>query len=150
MEIERKFLVKEMPSIFNCKYFHISQGYLSFNPEVRIRKIVSDYEKYFLTVKSDGTISREEYEVEISEFVFNSLRKNIKGKMLSKRRYQILIGNKIAELDIYDDFPEKIVEVEFASMKEAKNFIIPNWFGREVTNNQKYKNKNLFKEINRL
>ena len=36
-----------------------------------------------------------------------------------------------------------IVEVEFKSLEDANKFIIPAWFGEEVTNNDKYKNKNL-------
>ena len=151
MEIERKFLIKKVPdNISNCKQSRILQGYLSFEPEVRIRKKVCNYEKYFLTVKSSGGISREEYEIEISKETFEDLKKAIKGKFLSKRRYEIPIeNNKIAEFDVYDDFSEKTVEVEFDSIEEAKSFIVPDWFGREISGDEKYKNKSLFKRINK-
>ena len=50
MEIERKFLVKKLPDNINrYPYQKIEQGYLSYVPEVRIRK---SNNKYFLTVKS--------------------------------------------------------------------------------------------------
>ena len=38
MEIERKFLVKKIPDLTNLQAIYIEQGYLSFSPEVRIRK----------------------------------------------------------------------------------------------------------------
>ena len=38
-----------------------------------------------------------------------------------------------------------IVEIEFSDIKNAKSFDIPNWFGKEVTENNAYKNKNLAK-----
>jgi adenylate cyclase len=63
MEIERKFLVEKIPDLTNLQAIYIEQGYLSFSPEVRIRK---KDEKFYMTVKSDADISGEEYEVEIS------------------------------------------------------------------------------------
>ena len=39
MEIERKFLVKEMPrNLENYKNINMVQGYLNTNPVVRVRK----------------------------------------------------------------------------------------------------------------
>ena len=39
MEIERKFLIKQLPEhLDNYPCRHIEQGYLSTNPVVRIRK----------------------------------------------------------------------------------------------------------------
>jgi adenylate cyclase len=35
------------------------------------------------------------------------------------------------------------VEVEFKTEEESDQFVIPNWFGKEVTDDEKYKNKNL-------
>ena len=61
MEIERKFLTKEIPfdiTAYPCK--QISQAYISFSPTIRIRQ--SD-EKYILTVKGKGHLAREEFEL---------------------------------------------------------------------------------------
>ena len=49
MEIERKFLIKELPKnleTYPCR--HLEQGYLSTAPVVRVRK---DNDKYELTYK---------------------------------------------------------------------------------------------------
>ena len=75
MEIERKFLVKKIPDLTNLQAIYIEQGYLSFSPEVRIRK---KDEKFYLTVKSDGDIVREEYEIEISQNTYEELIINSK------------------------------------------------------------------------
>ena len=58
MEIERKFLVKELPSKleqYKCKV--IEQGYLCNNPTIRIRKSNEDY---ILTYKSKFGIEKDE------------------------------------------------------------------------------------------
>ena len=38
MEIERKFLIKELPDLSKYDYVDIEQGYLCTHPVVRIRK----------------------------------------------------------------------------------------------------------------
>ena len=48
MEIERKFLVEKIPDLTNVKAIYIEQAYLSFSPEVRIRK---KDKKFYMTVK---------------------------------------------------------------------------------------------------
>ena len=69
MEIEKKFLVKELPdSLESCKSYTIEQAYLSTSPAVRIRKRISEADKEsFLTVKSSGMFAHEEVESDIGE-----------------------------------------------------------------------------------
>jgi len=144
MEIERKFLVNEIPDLTNTIYTEITQGYLSFDPEIRIR---CDSNKYYITKKSNGDIAREEIELEIDEKVYNILSNLIKGNIITKIRHFISANGKIAELNIYQKDLEglSIVEVEFDSLEEANSFEIPLWFGEEVTYIDKYKNKNIAK-----
>ena len=57
MEIERKFLIKEMPSnLEDYPHRTLEQGYLCTGPVVRVRK---DGERYELTYKSKGFMARE-------------------------------------------------------------------------------------------
>lgn len=47
MEIERKFLISELPdNLNNYKCREIEQGYLCTNPVIRVRK---DNDNYYLT-----------------------------------------------------------------------------------------------------
>jgi adenylate cyclase len=149
MEIERKFLVKEIPDLTSVKAIYIEQGYLSFLPEVRIRK---KDKRFYMTVKSDGDIAREEYEIEISQNTYDELSSKVKGLILKKRRYEIPLNKAdVAELDIYENFEDlKLVEVEFIDIDSANNFEIPCWFGNEVTRDKEFKNKNLAKILRSL
>ena len=38
MEIERKFLIKEMPDLSRYPFKELEQGYLSTSPTVRVRR----------------------------------------------------------------------------------------------------------------
>ena len=58
MEIERKFLIKQLPEdLSSYENIHITQGYLSTEPVVRVRE---EGEAYVLTYKGPGLLSREE------------------------------------------------------------------------------------------
>ena len=59
MEIERKYLIDEIPfdlKDYSCKV--IEQGYLNTDPVVRVRR---SNDKYILTYKGSGLMVREEY-----------------------------------------------------------------------------------------
>ena len=56
MEIERKFLVSQIPgdiAQYKCRF--IEQAYLCTNPVVRVRR---DNDDYYLTYKSNGFVAR--------------------------------------------------------------------------------------------
>ena len=144
MEIERKFLVKQIPGILE-KYpkKEIEQSYISTDPTIRLRKSNSEF---ILTIKGKGTIAREEFELELSEKQYLSLIKKIETPILAKTRYLIpLDTGHIAELDIYKGKLEGLatVEVEFQTVKEAENFIPPVWFSSDISTDNRYKNTNL-------
>lgn len=145
-EIERKFLVKQLPE--NLQQYPskaIIQGYLAITEdgtEVRLRH---KGDRYFLTVKSGFGLQRGEAEIELSEHQFEKLWLMTEGKRIEKIRYEIDYRGMRIELDIYSGILEglKVAEVEFPSIDQAKLFIPPNWFGREVTEDERYKNRNL-------
>lgn len=144
-EIERKFLVKEFPvQLKNCKKSKILQAYVAGGErELRVRSI--DGEHFYLTEKSGKGLVREENEKEISKDEFILYYNLSKGKKIQKTRYYFPLCNLVAEVDIYNGSkgPWGVVEVEFNSKDEAERFEIPSWFGKEVTDNPKYKNFNL-------
>lgn len=143
-EIEKKYLVKEIPfplDTFKCD--EIEQAYISKLPTIRIRKINNSY---FLTTKSRGDIKRIEYDLEISEEEYKNLFNKIEGSVISKTRYYIpLENNLVAEYDIYHGFLNTLmtVEVEFESEEDAKNFITPSWFYKDISKDQGFKNSSL-------
>ncbi len=144
MEIERKYLVKKLPENLDAyEKKHISQGYLCTNPVVRIRR---SNEGYFLTYKGKGLMAREEHEFPLSAEAFEHMLPKIDGILIDKIRYLIPLDEKhTAELDIFQGTlaPLRLVEVEFASIEDAQNFIAPDWFGDDVTNSGEYHNSRL-------
>ncbi len=144
MEIERKFLVKELPeNMDSYEQKHIAQGYMCTNPVVRIRRSNDDY---FLTYKGRGKMVREEHEFPLTAEAFEHMLPKIDGILIDKVRYLIpLEDGHTAELDIFQGVlaPLRLVEVEFASVEEAEAFVAPDWFGDDVTNSKEYHNSNL-------
>ena len=77
------------------------------------------------------------------------LLKKADGNILTKRRYLIpLEDGHTAELDIFHGIKEGLImaEVEFASEKEAEEFVVPEWFAKEVTYDSNYHNSNMINE----
>ena len=145
-EIERKFLVKELPpEIDRYPHSEIIQGYLMITDngvEVRVRKRAG---RCTHTVKSGSGLVRKEAEKEITQAEFNESWPETQGKRVEKVRYDIEHEDYMVELDIYSGDLEGLVvaEVEFDSEEESSHFDPPKWFGEEVTLDERYKNKNL-------
>ena len=146
IEIERKFLVKEIPdNLDTYERIDMTQGYLNTAPVVRVRKENDDY---VLTYKGSGLLSHSEYNLPLNKESFEHLLKKCDGIIISKSRYKIPIENNLtAELDIFkgDLDSLKLVEVEFGSVEEANNFIPPEWFGEDVTTDGRYHNSYISK-----
>lgn len=145
MEIERKWLVTDVPAeVSERAGTRIEQAYLTSQrdgPEVRIRRRDGHCT---LTVKSIGNLERTEVELAISDTDFNELWPLTDGRRLVKTRVGYpLSRDLLAEVDTFDDRALILVEVEFASGEEAREFVPPGWFGRDVTDDPAYKNRNL-------
>lgn len=140
MEIERKFLIKELPEHWNS-YPHrqLEQGYLCTGPVVRIRK---DDDKYELTYKGKGMMVREEYNLPLTKEAYEHLKTKIDGRLIRKKRYLIPYQEYTIELDLFEDdlAPLLLAEVEFPSEDAAKTFVAPDWFAEDVTFSKLYHN----------
>lgn len=148
MEIERKYLVSELPEKLSS-YPHrlIEQGYLSTNPVVRVRK---DNDSYYLTYKGSGMMAREEYNLPLNKEAYEHLLKKADGNIITKTRYEIPDGTgKTIELDIFEGvFKGTILaEVEFNSIDEANSYTPPVWFTKDVTMDKEYHNSNMSRKV---
>lgn len=145
MEIERKFLITGLPDNLELYRFHlIEQAYLCTEPVVRIRK---EDDTYYLTYKSKGLLSREEYNLPLTADSYSHLLEKADGNIITKKRYLIPYKNYTIELDIFEGIFKGLIiaEVEFASEDEANSFSGPEWFGEDVTFSSKYHNSTLSK-----
>ena len=111
----------------------------------RIRK---DNDKYELTYKSSGLMTREEYNLPLTEKAYLHLLPKIDGRLIRKKRYMIPLSDILTiELDLFegDLAPLILAEVEFPDETSANTFCAPDWFGKDVTFSGEYHNSNLSK-----
>jgi len=166
-EIEKKYLlqgkvrgkvlyISGLPEINLNRGTKIRQGYLPVDMVQKIACILNLPEgfkpgelrvrdkggKYFLTVKGIGGIERDEYEKQIDKKLFETLWPKTEGKRIEKVRLTFDYGGYEVELDFFTDRKLILGEVEVKSLKEAKKVHLP---GKDVTEDQTYKNKNLAK-----
>ena len=146
MEIERKFLPEKLP--FDLEAYpssRIEQAYLCVRPVVRIRR---EDQSYYLTYKSSGTLSREEYNLPLTSEAYAHLRKKADGNILEKKRYLLPLPGRpdlTIEMDVFEGVFSGLIlaEVEFKSEEDALSFTPPEWFGRDVTWSGEYQNSRL-------
>jgi CYTH domain-containing protein/CHAD domain-containing protein len=147
MEIERKFLVAEMPNDVETRPGEaIEQGYLAIDGDVELRVRRKDESDSVLTVKAGSGESRVEEEFEIDSPAFESLWPFTAGRRLRKIRRRIPgDGGLVFELDSYLGWLRGLftVEVEFPSLDASRAFQPPEWVGAEVTSDPSYKNQSL-------
>ncbi len=146
MEIERKFIPKEIPDLDKFQKKRIEQGYLCTDPVVRIRKSDDDH---YMTYKGRGLMTREEYNLPLNEESYVHLRPKCDGNFIEKDRYLIPLGSEYddltVELDVFDGSLKGLVlaEVEFADEEQAASFVPPEWLGEDVTGDLRYYNSRM-------
>src|SRR5213080_4534294 len=148
-EIERKFLLKELPPGLNRFRSHvIAQGYLASEPGGRHVRLRKKGKTASLTFKVGRGAHREEREVNLSPKQFAALWPGTAGRRLRKLRYEIPWRNLMIEIDVYRGRHSGLVvaEVEFPDLATCREFKPPRWFGREVTSQKRYSNVRLANE----
>jgi len=165
-EIERKWLfLNEQFNTFlkECvgDEYEYEQSYLSVNPEIRIRKkqlvehssFVREPATYRLCIKSKGTLVRKEIEKNLTEQEYLDLRSIVSSnqpviKKHFKEVYLIQNGNTyLLTVGVVDKGEENSFcygEIEFNSEQEARDFVAPDCYGLEVTDDPYYKMANYY------
>lgn len=168
VEIEKKFLVKELPAGLSEYPFHvIEQGYLNVYPAIRVRR---EDDVYYMTYKGDTNgpgIGKTEYNMPLDRESYEHMVTKADGNMIRKKRYMIPLngdafsgeykdthpglvkmmeeGEIRIELDVFDE-PFKgfvMAEVEFPDEEAAAAYVPAGWFGEEVTGDRRYSNAHM-------
>lgn len=105
--------------------------------DARIRK---QGRKLTLTFKSDGELKRHKVEIPIEQELFDFLWPKTEGQRVLKTRYIYTDGYHEIKINVYQNQLLIVAEVEFLSEKEA---VAMKAFGKDVTADVKYKNRNL-------
>ncbi|MBC8463304.1 CYTH domain-containing protein [Candidatus Bathyarchaeota archaeon] len=145
MEIERKFVLRSVPEGVHSGR-EVVQGYLWFEPEVRLRTTGGEHR---LTIKSTGGLSRDETEHPIPEAFFSLLWPLVGSNVVRKTRYLLDYNELVLEVDVFSGRHEGLVvlECEFKTVEEAERFQLPGWIGpaTDVTHDSRFKNRALSK-----
>ncbi len=145
-EIEKKYLVTRIPAdTERLTGTPIEQGYMAISAdgtEIRLRR---KGDRFFQTVKKGKGLVRTEVEIELTEEQFAVLWPMTEGRRVSKQRYEMPVAGHVCELDVFGGSLAGLVlaEVEFASIDESQRFVPPDWFDKDVTEDERYKNKQL-------
>jgi CYTH domain-containing protein len=145
IEIERKFLVnkEKWNQVIKKEKSIFRQGYIVSDPEKTIRVRLTDQEG-FLTIKGLSVgASRAEYEYKIPKEEAQELLDRFCDSEVSKIRYFITHDNKLWEVDEFLGQNEGLIVAEIELTSEDESFSLPNWVGKEVTDEKKYSNSNL-------
>lgn len=139
-EFELTFLARELPEGLKvCEYKEIIDFYVpnrKKHPSLRIRK---DGNSFILTRKQpakwDDPSHQIETHMDLDELEFIYLSRNQSLLKLRKVRYFYQFQNKTFHIDIFQDELEGLVlvEIEFDSAKEKKDFKMPSFCLSDVT-----------------
>lgn len=148
-EIERKFTVnrEEWLKVNKSIPILIQQSYISSKKECTIRVRIKN-KKGYLTIKGETkNISRTEFEYEIPLKDAQSMIEQFSEKTLSKHRYEIKVGNHTWEVDEFHGKLNGLIIAEIELEDENEKFELPHWVIEDVSDNPRYYNSNLIKEL---
>ena len=143
LEIERKFLVESEGYKALGNASEILQVYLKTSKKMSIRVRIDDMVAS-LAIKSKVShrVNREyEYNIPIDEA--RSIIKLDDLPIISKTRYQLENKGHSWEIDEFHGVNTGLVIAEIELAHEDEIFELPEWIGKEVTEDVKYLNSNL-------
>ena len=152
-EIERKFLISQLPNLPEIKSVEIHQAYLNTQGhEVRIRKSICEITDYKMAVKSEGDICRTEIEFLIDETTYEQLLTLIGHPPIVKHYHIYRLGEYELEASIVNPHLSSTfcyAEIEFQSEEEAKAFDCAQVLNliKEVTYDESYKMRNYWNQF---
>lgn len=143
-EIEHKYLVRDgsyKALATGCE--EIVQGYIDRTPEHVVRVRRRD-ERCYLTIKGrNNGDTRLEFEYEIPATDFDGLLSLCVGRILRKRRWLVLFGGFLWEVDEYGGDLSGLTVAEIEIPASDANYPLPPFVGRNVTDDPNYYNSNL-------
>ena len=153
MEIERKFLIDSFPQGDACEDRQVEQYYITTDPYIIVRRsVIGNGISYRLTFKGEGTLSRTETEIDLTEKQFEELKLLCKGRPLKKHTKVYPIGGglflEVSSVNEGEEGGFFYAEVEFPTEEAAKEFIPLPCLGKEVTDDPEYKMNRVAERFN--
>ena len=143
-EIEYKFLITSSDWQKGAEGVEYRQGYLSTDPGrvVRVR-LEGEVGKLTIKGKRNGP-EADEFEYEIPKPDAEYLLEHLCLKpLIEKTRYKIEFEGNIWEVDQFHGVNEGLIFAEIEVQSKNQKFQKPNWIGKDVTKDSRYRNANL-------
>jgi adenylate cyclase len=144
-EIERKYLVRKelLPPLTSGR--RMAQGYLSFQPTVRVRtEAGADGARHaYLTIKSYGLVARDEFQYEIPYAEAEALLNLAHGTVITKTRYDLPVEGRPEltwEVDVFEGENAGLITAEIELPSADCDFPRPEWLADDVSDQPAYKN----------
>jgi len=146
IETEKKFSVTSFEWKNEAEGILYRQGYLSIDPGRTVR-VRLEGEKGKFTIKANkikGSGDEFEYDIPVSEaeYMINNL---CLKPVIEKFRYKINFKGNLWEVDEFLGENEGLIIAEIELDQPDQKFEKPRWAGKDVTEDQRYKNANLVK-----
>lgn len=132
-EIKRKWLVRDIPNLIGKLpiVYEAYFLYLDDNVDIRVQFKNGKYE--FERRVQSSVFSRQNTLIEISQNEFEYL-KRISTKSIQRESYTFTVDPELTVKVYYGDYAGLVrAEVEFSSEDEANSYMVPEWFGCEIT-----------------
>tara|TARA_B100000029_G_scaffold426581_1_gene435549 strand:- start:394 stop:867 length:474 start_codon:yes stop_codon:yes gene_type:complete len=144
LEIERKFLVKELNFKDLVNKTHIKQYYISISDKMVQRLRFFDHKKTIISFKENNSgLSRYEFEYQIPLNDAKKMVQIIKPIFIEKIRYIVEHKSIKWEIDQFLGKNDGLIIAEVELEHEMQNIELPDWIDIEISNKTKYYNYNL-------
>lgn len=144
-EIERKFLVaNEAWKVHVKSSARLQQGYLSTNAKATVRIRIFDDAHAVLTLKGKAVgLSRPEFEYNVPLEDAREMMELSEPNIVEKRRHRVPHGDHVWEVDVFEGRHQGLVLAEVEMKSEDDRVALPDWLGKEVSDDDRYANASL-------
>lgn len=143
VETERKFLVFSKAPVKGLTGQKLTQGYLHEKGMTTRVRVIDDTQALITLKGSRNGLGRPEYEYPIPLEDARELLSMCEGRILTKTRYEVLVGSHVWHFDVYGGRLKGLLTAEVELQDENEAFEVPRWAGPEVTYDKSYTNKRL-------
>jgi adenylate cyclase len=143
VEIERKFLLKHLPTLDGAAATDMVQGYLRADREASVRVRIAD-ERAWITIKGPAKgWTRQEYEYPVPADDAREILHLAVGALVEKRRHTLRQQGYEWEIDVFRGSNAGLILAEVELPSEDAELALPSWIGEEVTDDPRYLNSSL-------
>lgn len=143
LEIERKFLVTGDGWRAGARIRSIAQAYLTPPGPTSVRVRIQDG-RATLTIKGEarGTV-RDEFEYPLPLEDAEAMMTLCQRPPIIKKRHEVLHAGKLWQVDVFEGVLQGLIVAEIELSRADEKIVLPDWVGREVTDDRRYRNSSL-------